>query len=414
MTLLVIVAVGLEATLSSGIFGTRVARQRTLAEQVASEQVETIRRLDYDDVGTVGGNPAGVLATPQNLTVSGFRLTMRTRVQFVDDPIPGGYVTRANYKRVLVILTETGTTRELARHETYVAPPTQPPRNRAVIRAQVVDFALSAGVPDVTVSLEAGPSAPRSDTSELDGTVTFAQLVANPLSGPQAYYDLRATASGYQTLREDVPPGPAAHAQLAVGQVFTTSLRIYRPAVVTVRLTDSSGNPYTNPATVTIASSRGAQSFAVTGGTLVVTQIAGEYVVPGLTYTAAASATGGRFSQAVAKSVPNNYPTDLTSTFDLQLLTYTTAGLTVRVRASNGTTPVPGARVDVSGGPASTFLSGTTNSSGNVSFTVPRGATPTYSIAASGTGNWGSGSTVAAVPGPSSTTAQVNLSGSGP
>jgi hypothetical protein len=75
----------------------------------------------------------------------------------------------------------------------------------------------------------------------------------------------------------------------------------------------------------------------------------------------------------------------MTSTFTLALsaTAYPTKTLTVRVtNAAN--VAVPGARVDVTGGPASTFLSATSDSSGTAVFTVPSGSG--YAATATGPG----------------------------
>lgn len=407
VTLFIGVAVALSATLTAGVIGHSGAHERTVAEELATDQLETIRRLPYDEVGTVLGNPPGTVTARRNVAVDGVALTVWTRVRYVDDPVPGDYQTQANYKSVRVLVTETGGSRQLARYETYVAPPTQPLRNKSIIRAQVVDFALASGVPDATVDLQTGPSAPSQDVTEPDGVVVFAALTPNPTSGAQAYYDLRVSAPGYQTLREDVPPGAAAHVQVAPSQAVATSIRIYRPATIDFVLTDSLGAPYLGPATVTLASTRASQDFAVTGGRLTVTDLGGEPVVPGLEYTASARTSTGLFSASVTQTVPRNYPIDLGSTFTLALRPFSFARLLVQVRDRTNGTPIRNARVDVVGGPGVIFISGLTNSGGDATFDVPSGFVP-YSITARETGGLRWGTAVDTVPGPGTKVVRVN------
>jgi hypothetical protein len=406
VTLFLGIALSLEAVLTSGVVGHSGAQHRTLAEQLATDQLETIRRLDYDQVGTVTGNPPGTVVARRNVAVDGASLTLVTRIRYVDDPVPGDYQTQANYKSVRVIVTETASGKRLAQHETLVAPPTQPLRNKGIIRVQVVDFALASGVPDATVDLQTGPSAPRSDVTEPDGTVTFPDLVPNPT--PSSYYDLQVTAAGYLTLREDVSPGAAAHVRVAPGQVIATSIRVYKPATIELVLTDNLGAPYTGPATVTLSSSRGSQDFAVTGGRLTVTQIGGEYVVPGLQYTASARTSTGLFSASVTQTVPRSYPTDLGSTFTLVLQPYSFAKLNVQVRDRVNRGPIPGALVEVSGGPGSIYMSGVANSGGIISFDVPAGSAP-YSVTAREPAGPKWGTAVDTVPGPGAKNVTVDV-----
>ncbi len=57
--LFVIVATALATVLISAINSHGLSRQKTVAQQAAMDQIEEIRRLPYDDVGTVSGNPPG-------------------------------------------------------------------------------------------------------------------------------------------------------------------------------------------------------------------------------------------------------------------------------------------------------------------------------------------------------------------
>jgi hypothetical protein len=78
-------------------------------------------------------------------------------------------------------------------------------------------------------------------------------------------------------------------------------------------------------------------------------------------------------------SVPANYPSDLSSTFILKLLPVTPVTCTVTVK--KGTTAIQGARVDAIDGTDDAapqgYVTGTTNSFGQVTLTLP--VTPTGS-----------------------------------
>jgi hypothetical protein len=385
MVLFLIVATALATTLTSSIASHGLSRERTIAEQTAMDQIESIRLLPYDQVGVVSGNPPGTVVALRTIDVNGLKATLRVQIAYVSDPSPLSYASSANYKRVTVTVTRDRDSKELAREVTYVAPPARAPFggiNFGIINTQVVDFALNTPMPDIAVTLGTGPSATRTDTTDTTGTVTFAALTPNPTSGPQAYYDLTiAVPSGYEILTEDVPPGAAAHVQLGPGQTFNTALRIYRPATIVVDVDRNDGSPYTGGAAVTVSSVRGSETFSYAGSPLTLTSVNGEPVVPGLEYTVSATSTGGSTTPDVTQYVPSDYPNDLTSSFTLTMPSV--GGLLATV--TWGGAPAPGATVTVTGGPDSVSLSATTDSSGVATFgNLTPGAGYTVSATKSG------------------------------
>jgi type II secretory pathway pseudopilin PulG len=387
MALFILIATALATVLISAINSQGLSRQKTVAQQAAMDQIEEIRRMPYDDVGTVSGNPPGAVPGTQNVTMSGLRLTIVTQITYVNDPTPTSYATSANYKRVTVTVRRTNDNHLLTREVTYIAPPARAPLGglgNAIVNVQVVDYGTNEPVVGATVDLATGPSAPRSDTTDSTGSVTFPALDPNPTSGADAYYDVTASLSGYVTLADDVPPGAAAHIQLAPGQTLNTAIRVYLPATIDVVLENADGSTYSGDATVTVSSSRGSESFAYSGSTLTIDRVNGELVVPSLEYTVSAQTSGGFDVTPVTQYVPDDYPNDLSSTFTLVLPPLGSLDVTVLQLGSG----VSGATVAVSGNGIS--LTGTTNSSGVVSFAdVPAGTG--YSVTASYLGQFAAG-----------------------
>jgi type II secretory pathway pseudopilin PulG len=395
MLLLGIVTTPLAGVMTASVKSHRGSQERTLAEQAASEQIEAIRALPYTSVGLVDGNPPGTIVASKPLTAAGISATVATKVSFVDDPTPTGFVTGADYKRVVVTVTNASGKR-LTQAETFVSPSSRGAYggiNGSLVRVQVVDFALNTAVANAPVALRTGPSAPRNDLTDASGTVVFAGLTANPVSGANSYYDVTTAPTGYVTLADDAPPSGVAHVQLAPGQTFNTALRIYKPATITVQLKTSTGAAYTGAATVTVASPRGAQTFTTANGQLPpITDVAGEKVVPSLSYSISAytPSPGSLWAPTVAKVVPDAYPTVLTSSFALQFAATAPATKTLTVKTVKpGGSALVGARVDVTGGPQQATLTATTNGSGNATFTVPSGSG--YTVSATGPGRVGSG-----------------------
>jgi hypothetical protein len=375
MVIFEIVGASLILLLSSATAATRVARHRTVAQQAALSQIESIRALPYAAVGVVGGNPAGCLgvtsattACPQSsypsattaISNGGLIATMKTTVSYVNDPGPLSYTSYANYKKVVVTVTRTLDSKVYAHEVTYIAPPVKADQTKAVIKAQVVDYGNNNAVANVPVALATGPSAPESDSSDAGGNITFAGLTPNPTSGGQAYYDLSLTPpSGYVTLYDTVSPAAPAHVQLSPGQTWQTALNIYKPATVFVQFMNYDGTTFAGPASVTLSYTRKstpyAQIFPYAGSPLTITSMTEGtntvQLIPGLSYTATVSGTNfypnPPSSYTATANVPDAYPTTLTHTF-----AFTGAQLaTVTATVKRGATLCSNATVTVTGGP---------------------------------------------------------------
>jgi prepilin-type N-terminal cleavage/methylation domain-containing protein len=387
MVILAIIAVALVALLESAIAANGLGRQKTVAQQLAQDQVEWIRQLDYTtEIGIPGGNPNGVIPATRPITVRGVSATMTTDVDWVNDPTLASYSAVANYKKVTVSIKSNRNNAVLTTIVTFVAPPGRAPfggLNNAVINVNVQDMGLigNNSLPGVLINLGTGPSAPLSDTTDSAGLVTFPGLTANPSTGSQAFYDLTATKSGYITYVADRSPLSPAHLQVAPSETAGRTIRMYKPATINVALTNSSGNPYIGAATVKVTSPLLAltQTYSTSTGSLVVTAFAGDPVVPGDFTIRAFTPTGNLCASPVARYVPDNYPTVMSSTYTLQLLPCPFGTLQVNVTQLGG--PAPGAAVTVTGGP-NDFLAITqsTNASGQTNFTnLPSGSDP-YTI----------------------------------
>ncbi|WP_181813692.1 hypothetical protein [Gaiella occulta] len=377
MAIFVGVATSLAGVLTSSIAAHTVSRERTVAEQIANDQVESIRRLPYDDVGTVGGNPPGTVAASRTVTQDGLTATVSTQISYVNDPIPTSYATGANYKRVTVTVTRARDGKQLTRVVTNIAPPARAPYggiNNAIVNVQVLDYALLTPVPGASVTIANGPSPSRTDVTDSSGTVSFAALTPNPLTGPTAYYDLTVSDTGYVTFPGDVPPAAAAHLQLSPSQTVSTAIRIFKPVSIILQMVNANGSPYTGTATVKVTSGLTGvtETIVVTGGSATLTELGGDPIVPGVTYTVKGLKANGQCADPAPRYVPDNYPTDLTTTFVLTWGACPSGTLAVNVKQLG--LNVPAATVDVTGGPNGVSLSGTTDSNGDVSFAAPEGA----------------------------------------
>lgn len=388
MAMFAVVSAPLVGVLLASVAQQKESHQRTLAAQTAQTAIESVRSLPYDSVGLLNGNPSGTISPAQTATslgIQGLDATVTMKVSYMDDAPATSYRTRADYKKVVVTVLRNSDQRPIAQDVTYVAPPgagAYAGQSQGIILAQAIDLVTNTPLVGATMTVSGGPSPTRNDTTDAAGSATFPALV--PTTPAQNHYDITASATGYVTLRDDLPPSTSARTAIVAGQTFNTVIRMYKPATIYVVAKNADASLYTGTATATVSSPRGTQTFTFTGGQLTVQSVAGEQVVPNLQYTVRILASNGMYTTPTTALVPTSYPTDLTKTFSLTL--GGTAGampaLTVKVVNSLGVVQ-PNAAVTVSGGPGSNILlTGTTDSNGLATFNVPSNSAPGYTASA--------------------------------
>ena len=87
--ILVIVFVGIFGIFKLSIELVSSSKAKTGALALANEQMEYLRSLSYDDVGTIGGIPSGNIPQEETIVLNQATYTRRTFIQYVDDPKDG-------------------------------------------------------------------------------------------------------------------------------------------------------------------------------------------------------------------------------------------------------------------------------------------------------------------------------------
>ncbi|MHB8059466.1 MAG: prepilin-type N-terminal cleavage/methylation domain-containing protein, partial [Gaiellaceae bacterium] len=275
-----IVSTAIVGVLTSATNADGLSRQRSIALELAQQQVEYVRQLGYQDAGISGGNPGGVVQASQSKWVAGLRYVLTTRIKYVSDPVIGSIVQSDTYKQVRVVVTRASDSKELSRVSTYLSSSTRLSSGRlsnSVINVTAEDMVTHERLGNVQVAITKTWS-PSFTAGELTGTVTgdpsfgvasFDGLEETPTDPDPGYYDVTASLAGYTTIKEDQPPADpnasssAAHLALARSGTTNTTIRLYKGCTIKVTVIDqTTGLPYTaGPATVTIASSRGSEQF---------------------------------------------------------------------------------------------------------------------------------------------------------
>jgi type II secretory pathway pseudopilin PulG len=430
ISIFAIVAAGLVNVLVSSTTATTRVKQQTVAEEAVMNQIEKIRAMDYNAVGTVNGCVPGTLSSSTPLTgLNGASdqlnvpATLNTTVGYAGAGVPGTAQTGADYKEITVWVTRNSDGKTLAQATTNLAPKNLPSQSTATIKAAVSDYG-AAGTPmqGVQVNLATGPSAPESCTTDASGSVTFPGLTPNPSTGAQAYYDLSVTPpAGYQVLSDDAAGKPPVHNQLSPTQFWQTSLSVYKPATIVVDLLNPDGTQFTGSAAVTVTSNDSrtagiAKSFAYSGIPLSITNVVpadAPYLVPGQ-YSLQVSQFGYQTVNDTG-TVPAGYPTTLTSTFNETMTPVVANGeldVTVQGKKSSGATiTCTSASVTIKN-PNNVSTGPLTTSSGTANFTGLVPGSP-YSVTVTDGARTGSASSITVVAGPTKTTQTILLSGTG-
>ncbi|HCG98708.1 MAG: hypothetical protein A2074_03835 [Candidatus Aquicultor primus] len=211
---------------------------RTVAYNTAVEEIEHIKSLSYDDIGTVGRNPVGSLPADKERTVQNIVFQIVTNVRWVDDPDDGlvpNDLDGRDYKKATVTLTWKGVfgTKSLEL-STFI---TRESEDQPAIGGNIqVNVKKSNGdlISDARVDITSGPSSPLSDLTDENGKALFLTLDES-LSADD--YSVTVSKSGYV-----VRPNLAVqHTTVSSGQIQVLEFIMDEPGILHVRLVDPFG-----------------------------------------------------------------------------------------------------------------------------------------------------------------------------
>ena len=135
MMLFAVLATAMLSVLTAGVSAQSLSRQRTIAEQASTAQVEWIRTLAYSQVGNPGGNPNGTVPLTQSIaqtldrtgsttSVPGLTGTVTTKVEWNNNPsdkVATAYRNAAFYKKITITVTRASDGKQLSQVVTYVS-----------------------------------------------------------------------------------------------------------------------------------------------------------------------------------------------------------------------------------------------------------------------------------------------------
>lgn len=229
IALILIVFLGLLGLLRASLLISSSSKAKAGATAIATTQMEYIRSLSYDSVGTIGGIPAGPVEQYATTTMNGIPYGVRTLVQYVDDAKDGSGAGDTNgiptdYKRVRVATTYQfrGEERQIVIVSNVVPPSIETTAGGGTLRVNVVD-AVGAPVAGASVRIENPSLIPEVDVTTFSDIAGSVILPGAPTSTD---YRISVSKGGYssaQTYARDATNQNPTPGYLTVVQNQTTT-----------------------------------------------------------------------------------------------------------------------------------------------------------------------------------------------
>ncbi|MBY0110882.1 carboxypeptidase-like regulatory domain-containing protein [Patescibacteria group bacterium] len=232
--LVLVVFLAFFGLLRSSILVSGIAKAKAGATTVANSQIEYVRSLDYDSVGTVGGIPAGVVPQYATTTLNNIQYVARTFIEYADDDADGlagadsnGITTDYKHVRVAVTYTVREQTREVS-VVTNVSPPSiETTTGGGTLRINVSD-ATGLPVSGAEVRVVNASTTPTIDVTTFSNSGGTVDLGGAPVS---SQYQVYVTKDGYSSAQTypytvaNTNPTPG-YLTVAASQTTTSSFAI--------------------------------------------------------------------------------------------------------------------------------------------------------------------------------------------
>ncbi|MGB4076588.1 MAG: carboxypeptidase-like regulatory domain-containing protein [Minisyncoccia bacterium] len=251
----VLVGTGLVLIIFLSLFGilraslqiSGIAKLKVVATALVSSHIEYLRSLPYDDVGTEGGIPAGVVPQYASSTNAGVSFDVRTYIEYADDAADGLGVVDTNgittdYKQIKVVVSYTvgGIVRYVTLISTVAPKGIESTTGGGTLLISVVDAGGTA-VAGATVHIENEAVSPAVDFSTFTDSSGQVLLPGAPTS---TEYQINVSKTGYssaETYERDatnanptpgyftVVAGSTTSGTFAIDRLATLLIRTFSP-----------------------------------------------------------------------------------------------------------------------------------------------------------------------------------------
>lgn len=221
----VIVGVALMLVLFLALFGvlraslmlSALAKAKASAVELASSQMEYLRGLSYDALGTVGGIPPGAVPQTATTTIDGVAYVVRTFIIYKDDSADGFGIQDSNgittdYKtgRVAVSYTLNGLNKSIELISNFAPPGIESSTGGGTLSIHVVN-AANEDVGGALVRIVNASLSPVVDFTTFTGVTGFATIGGAATSSEYQLYVSRdgySSAQTYPRTAQNVNPSP--------------------------------------------------------------------------------------------------------------------------------------------------------------------------------------------------------------
>ena len=181
-------------------------RIKTIANQIASEQVEFIRNLQYSDVGIVSGIPAGVIPSTKTVSRGNISFAVNTTIRNIDLPADGTLggtpndLSPSDNKLAVIEVVCTSCNSPISiEYTTNIAPKSlETEHGNGALVIKVID-ASGLPVQNATVRIQNTSTIPNIDFTDVTDNFGVLTVVDAPPS-TESYY-ITVTKSGYSSER---------------------------------------------------------------------------------------------------------------------------------------------------------------------------------------------------------------------
>lgn len=222
------------------------ARVRSMATNLAIEEMEMLRNIEYSNLGTVGGIPSGIVPQEKTIEVDDTIFNIYTSIVYVDDPFDGTGTDdpiNTDYKRVRLEINWQGAfpSRQAIVFGTDISPPgLETLEGGGILQVSVAD-ASGLPVEEAEVRIVNDEVDPVIDT-----TLVTPETGVITLPGAPACvdcYSITASKSGYTSDRtystDEVANPNKPDATVIEGELSQLSLNIDRTSQITFYTTGS-------------------------------------------------------------------------------------------------------------------------------------------------------------------------------
>ena len=200
--LMLVIFSALIGLLRSSIRVTGEAKSSSIATALAESQMEYVRSLSYDNVGTVAGIPTGAIPQYATSTQNGQTFVTRTFISYTDDPSDGLDSSDANgvttdYKTIKVSVSYivSGQTRLINLVSTYSPPGLETTTGGGTLKIAVVT-ASGAALPGASVHIFNSSTTPSINVTTFSDSDGIVYLGGAPTS---TEYQIAVSKAGYSS-----------------------------------------------------------------------------------------------------------------------------------------------------------------------------------------------------------------------